>query len=377
MRIKWKNVIIFVVILTFIGMLVGFLWAKYTAPSANKSPNIIKGAEIDHREEAKRVEQVLRKFFEQNPSWDPGESGQKLSANEVRVWQVDPKTKEISPAIKKMIEYLKKNNLYVSEATVDNIAKITFIEVGYNYPENQKKITDKIVFQGIADIAKNKLSNKPKLAIIVDDAGHSIDTLKKMLLVDVKLTFAILPDSNNATDSLQMIKDTSQQALLHQPMQPVANIPLEKNTITVNMSDAEIADILKRNLDLLPGVIGVNNHQGSKATSDDRVMRSVISVLKSRNMFFVDSNTIGTTVGDKIAGQMGVPTIKNYGFLDGNPDVNEIKKKFMQAAQSALKNGSAVYICHVRPATATALHEVIPAIKAMGVEFVYVSELVR
>ncbi len=376
MKIKWKNVFIFIAILAIVGMLGGFLWAKYSTPSSKKIVLPIT-QEVDHREENKRVEQVLRKFFETHPSWEPGESGQKLAKNEARTWNVDPKTTEISKSITTLIDFLKKNNVHVSEPTVDSTSKITFLEIGYIYPDNQIKITDKLIFKGIADIAKKKISSKGKLAIIIDDTGHSMDTLKKMLQVDAKLTFAILPNSPNAADSLRLILDTSQQAMLHQPMQPVSNTGWEQNTITVNMTEQEIVNILKTNLNSLQGVIGVNNHQGSRATSDERVMRAIMPVLKAQNLFFVDSYTINTAIGDQVARQMGVPAIKNQGFLDGTTDVNDIKSKFLRAAQNALKNGSAVYICHVRPNTANALREVVPEIKKMGVEFVYVSELVR
>ena len=376
MKIKWRNVTIFVIILAVMGMLGGFFWAKFSAPTPETPKDPIK--QVDHREESKRVEQILRKFFEQNPKWNPGESGQKIAKDNLRTWYVDPKTDEKSKAIAQLIEFMKQNNVYTTEPVADEVAKTTFVELGYKYDGDKIKITDKVIFQGIADIAKKKHAVKGKLAIIVDDTGNSVDTLKRMLEIDAKVTFAILPSASNAQDSLQMLKDAGRPAMLHLPMQAMSSAAAaERNTIMTTMSNTEIANTTAAAVDTLPGIIGVNNHQGSKATSDERVMRSVLTVLKNRGLYFVDSATIGSSVAYRLAGEMGVPTAKNNGFLDNSSDPSEIKQKFLQAAKLALKNGSAIYICHVRPNTAVAMREAVPEVKALGVEFVYVSELLH
>ena len=46
---------------------------------------------------------------------------------------------------------------------------------------------------------------------------------------------------------------------------------------------------LERDLDSVPGAVGVNNHMGSAATADPRLMRVVARVLARRGLFFVDS----------------------------------------------------------------------------------------
>ena len=51
----------------------------------------------------------------------------------------------------------------------------------------------------------------------------------------------------------------------------------------------------------VPLATGVNNHEGSRATADDRVMRDVAAVLAQRHLFFIDSRTIASTVADTLS----------------------------------------------------------------------------
>jgi len=55
--------------------------------------------------------------------------------------------------------------------------------------------------------------------------------------------------------------------------------------------DAAIRARVLAALARVPGAIGINNHQGSKATADPRVLRDVLLVVKEKGLFFLDSRT--------------------------------------------------------------------------------------
>ena len=57
----------------------------------------------------------------------------------------------------------------------------------------------------------------------------------------------------------------------------------------VGLDDEEIRRRVRRALRNVPHARGVNNHMGSKATANERVMRLVLSELKDRNLLFLDS----------------------------------------------------------------------------------------
>ena len=380
MKIKWLNVAIFVAVLALIGVLVGFLGMKLAtkddSPASNEAPK--KEVQIDQREESKRIEQVVRKFFESKSSWEPGESGKKRAANEAREWRVEPDTDNVDTAITVVSDYMRKNQVLASEPLVNEEAGETILELGY-LDKGTMIVTDKFIFTGLATAKKKDDTKKGKgnLAIIVDDAGASVDVLKRMLEIDAKLTFAIIPNLNASSDSLTLIQSSGQQAILHLPMQPLDQSQAAPGHISVSMSNAEISAAVSRYMNSLPGIVGVNNHQGSRATADERVMRATLQPIKSKGLFFVDSFTNTASIAQQTARKVGVPTARNNGFMDNDSNVANIKSRFRQAAQVALKNGNNIVICHVRPNTAIALREVMPELKDMGVNMVYVSELVN
>lgn len=75
--------------------------------------------------------------------------------------------------------------------------------------------------------------------------------------------------------------------MLHLPMEPIDRSAMSEGTATVrtDLSAAEKLSLTRRALNSLPGVMGVNNHQGSKATADKDTMRVVLQELRRQNLF--------------------------------------------------------------------------------------------
>jgi polysaccharide deacetylase 2 family uncharacterized protein YibQ len=234
-------------------------------------------------------------------------------------------------------------------------------------------IVDKLYFAAALPAAASG-----KLAVIVDDCGYDLTTVTRMTALKQKITFAVIPYRQFSPQALAMIRSRGKEAMLHLPMEPLdSKQQSEDITITVNMPDEEIKSVAQKAISQLPGIVGVNNHQGSRATADERVMRAVLSVIKDNRLFFVDSRTQAGTVAYKVAERLGVKTALNGAFMDGEANVGYIKNRLRQAGTSALKNGSYIAICHARPHTVTALTEMVDELEKMGVEFVFVSALTR
>lgn len=216
------------------------------------------------------------------------------------------------------------------------------------------------------------------MAIIIDDFGYQAEPIEMFAAIDRPITFSVLPYKQYSRMAAERGAASGHQVLLHLPMEPMT-LPdqVEKDMITVQMTDAQIQDIVLRALQYTPEAIGVNNHQGSRATSDRRVMQSALSVMRNQQVFFVDSRTSGQTVGMDIARQMGMRAGENELFLDNSSDIGYIKNQLRTAQRMALKNGSVTVIGHARTNTATAIREMIPELEANGVRLVFVSQLVR
>ncbi|MDD3159264.1 divergent polysaccharide deacetylase family protein [Anaeromusa sp.] len=246
--------------------------------------------------------------------------------------------------------------------------------------EEKAKEKTKEAVKAVGD-AKNAIPEpsgeiKARLAIVIDDFGYTSGPIAALAALPRPVTFAILPYRPHSAEALQAAKTSGKEAILHLPMMPQqASAASEDNTISPSMSDGEIRSTVEKALRSLPGVVGVNNHQGSLATADSRVMKQVLALLHSRGLFFVDSRTSSQSVGRTTARQLGVPAAENDLFLDNVDEVDAVKQKMRTAGNLALRSGSAVVIGHARMHTATALREVIPELERKGIRLVFVSRL--
>ncbi|MHC1762359.1 MAG: divergent polysaccharide deacetylase family protein [Negativicutes bacterium] len=226
---------------------------------------------------------------------------------------------------------------------------------------------------------KTNTTNKGEIAIVIDDFGYRQDMIAEFAAIRRPFTFAVIPFKVYSKDAAAKGLASGHQVMLHLPMEPMSGIePSEAaNTVQVGMNAGQLAELIDKATHSLPGSIGVNNHQGSKATADRRTMEAVMKVLKKKGLFFVDSRTNGRSVAAEAARNEKVKTTENDIFIDGMADVAYVRKQLRAAGEMAMKLGSVTVIGHARPTTAAALREMIPELESRGIRFVFVSQLVR
>ncbi|MGH7198351.1 MAG: divergent polysaccharide deacetylase family protein [Candidatus Omnitrophota bacterium] len=217
-----------------------------------------------------------------------------------------------------------------------------------------------------------------RMAIILDDWGNNYYVMKYLLEIDRPITIAILP---NLRHSQRIAEEAHQKRLgvmLHMPMEPEsASQPLEPQTIRTSTSDWEIRRYLDEALAGVPHVEGVNNHMGSKATSDPRVMRLVLKRLKEKGLFFIDSNTSSKTVAPRVAKELGIRFTQRDVFLDNELNSAAIRRQLIEAKEYALEHGEVVVIGHDKKITLEAIRDMVSQLEKEGVRFVLAKDLVR
>ncbi len=196
----------------------------------------------------------------------------------------------------------------------------------------------------------------PALAIVVDDCGFSMDYARRLRDCDFPLTWAILPNLRFTRETADMLREQGTPFLVHVPMQAYVDPDGKAGgakfySIGVGMDEQDVQSAIVPLLDSLPEAYGVNNHRGSKVTSDPSVMRQVMNVLRERDLFFMDSSTSSKTVAYRTARAVGLDAVKNNYFLDNEADREKIRAQADRAIAGAKKRGSAVAICHLRPET--------------------------
>jgi len=218
-----------------------------------------------------------------------------------------------------------------------------------------------------------------RLAIVIDDFGYQRnDVVSGMLSMGFPVSISILPSLPHSRYVLEKAKEMGRCVLLHLPMEANEPYPTDLTVVTVKMSDREIFRVVERYLLSLPGVEGVNNHQGSLATTDRRVMDAVLQVVERHHMFFLDSLTSPKSVAYNTARELGMPAARNSIFLDDDTeDAAVVEERLRRAVQLARNNGIAVAIGHPHRWTFDALRSSEKFLLGAGVDLVYVSELVE
>lgn len=218
---------------------------------------------------------------------------------------------------------------------------------------------------------------KGKLAVVIDDAGRDLASQHVYESLGIPLTLAVMPNQVHTRDAAISWHAHGLPVILHQPMESVSGIGMESKVILTSMSDEEIRSLLKSSLSQVPEAVGINNHQGSKATTDRHTMEVVMNELHHRHLFFFDSRTNSTTAADGAAASYGVPYVRNDLFVDNEADVAAISAMIREAAKRAQKYGTYVIIGHCRPKTAEAFRQMVPQLEKEGIQFVYVSSLAK
>jgi polysaccharide deacetylase 2 family uncharacterized protein YibQ len=218
-----------------------------------------------------------------------------------------------------------------------------------------------------------------RIAIILDDIGYENQPLGKVVEIDPNFTFSIIPGTPRGTEASALLSSRGFEILCHLPMEPI-DYPRTKpgdGAILVSMSDEAIRAATREHLRAISGAKGLNNHMGSRATADPRVMGEVLATLREEGAFFVDSRTSPRSVGFELARGLGVPTAARDIFLDDDDSDTAVRRQLEKLAATAESRGTAVGIGHVYPSTVRVLQVEIPRLRQRGFEFVRVSAIVE
>jgi polysaccharide deacetylase 2 family uncharacterized protein YibQ len=217
-----------------------------------------------------------------------------------------------------------------------------------------------------------------RLAILLDDLGSDRSAADAIFGMQVPITVSVLPYHPHTRDIAQDARKHGCEVMLHLPMQSVGKESPEQQELRPGLSRDQVEDIVTRMLDAVPEADGVNNHQGSQATSNSALMDELMPVLRDAGVFYVDSRTTPETVAYDTAKRIGVKTaFRNVPFLDDVQDKAAVKRQLQAAIRGAREKGEAIAIGHPHTATLQALREILPEIKKQGVQLVLVSEVVH
>jgi len=225
--------------------------------------------------------------------------------------------------------------------------------------------------------AVSKKPRGPKVAIVIDDFGYGMGNLPTIMSLNQPVTLSILPNTKYYKEVISQARAKGYEIILHLPMESHhTEVKEEFDTIKSGLSKREILARLDSDIAEVPGLRGVNNHQGSKATENKAVMATILGRLKEKNLFFLDSMTSSKSVGQEVAASLGERFAKRDVFLDNSEDVDDIRDQFALLKKIAFKQGRAIAICHDRKNSIKVLSEMMPKLEEEGIQFVPLSDMV-
>ncbi|WP_376775396.1 divergent polysaccharide deacetylase family protein [Cohnella nanjingensis] len=218
-----------------------------------------------------------------------------------------------------------------------------------------------------------------RVAVVIDDFGNNMKGTEQMLKLPIPLTVAVMPFLPSTKADAEAAHAQGRDVIVHLPMEPVRGKKswLGPKAILTGLSDEEIRTRVEAAIADVPHAVGMNNHMGSKATADERVMRIVLQVCRERGLFFLDSRTSYKTVVPKVAKELGVPLLQNDVFLDDVYTHQHVSRQIAVLKEIVGKHEKTVVIGHVGPPgliTSSALKAAAPSLQTQA-RFVKLSEL--
>ncbi len=213
---------------------------------------------------------------------------------------------------------------------------------------------------------------------MIDDCGLDRAGTERAIDLPAAVTLTFLTYADDLPAQTEAARRKGHEILVHVPMQPInPYIDMGPNGLKVDLTRDQVLRRLRWDLSRFGGYVGINNHMGSRFTSDAQGMGWVMSVLKARGLMFLDSRTIATSVGATLAAADGVPYTSRDVFLDDVQTKQAVEAQLKEAVEIARKKGTVVAIGHPHPATLDALTSWIAGLPRAGVVLVPLTDIVQ
>ena len=219
---------------------------------------------------------------------------------------------------------------------------------------------------------------KPKIIIVFDDMGLNKAAFDVISNLPGPLTLSFLPYANDVEMLAKMASDRGSEVMLHLPMEPQGKADPGPHALRTTMNGSEFIKELEWNLGRFSNYVGVNNHMGSKVTTNEAAMKTVLAFLENKDLFFLDSVTTGDSVVRAAGAAVGAKVFSRDVFLDADAhNAQAVFNQLMLVEKIATETGFAVAICHPYPETIAVLGPWLTSAPYRGFEIATVSSLLE
>ncbi|ANE36139.1 divergent polysaccharide deacetylase [Campylobacter iguaniorum] len=304
-----------------------------------------KQAEKDDQKTIQKIEKYLDSQKKQAPKVNLGETNQTKEQTKLIIPKFDLNLtqKDINQTEQNRTEYSVFDTIKSSETKKDT-----------NQTEQNQttKISKNKAVQPVLQ-KPHFTSSKPKLAIIIDDIAYEHQA-KEILSLGFKITPSLFPPTSAHPDTPK-IANKFDFYMIHLPLEAMFFKKNEPNTLNVGDSAQKIDDRIAFIKKKFSGAIYINNHTGSKFTSNYKSTKMLLKSVSNHGMLFVDSLTSNASKVRILSKEMGYKYVYRDVFIDNDQNVKSALNQIETAVKKAKKNGKAIAIGHPYKTTFEAL----------------------
>ena len=221
-------------------------------------------------------------------------------------------------------------------------------------------------------------AGRPMIALVFDDLGLDRVHTARVIRLPGPLTLSFLPYAGDLGHQTAAGRAAGHELLLHMPMEPLAaGLDPGPGALLTRLPPDEILRRLDRGLAAFSGYVGLNNHMGSRFTSDRAQMTPVLAELKRRGLLFLDSVTAGSSVGGEVAASLHLPHAQRNVFLDDELTAGSVHANLSRLEEIARRTGAAVAIGHPHEVTLEVVTPWLAGLAARGFALAPLSAVVR
>lgn len=221
---------------------------------------------------------------------------------------------------------------------------------------------------------------RPAIALMIDDLGVVPDRSAHALRLPVEVTLSFLPYGPVSRPLAQAASAKGHEIFLHVPMEPRGRANPGPDALMTYDSDRQLRAKLDKQIADLGAVAplaGINNHMGSRATADRRVMDEVMRGAAERGLVFVDSITTQNSKARAAAATYDVPFIARDVFLDHGEGEDFLLAQLDELEHQARARGIAVAIAHPHATSLEILDVWVKGLEAKGLRLVTMREAIE
>jgi polysaccharide deacetylase 2 family uncharacterized protein YibQ len=197
----------------------------------------------------------------------------------------------------------------------------------------------------------------PVVAICIDDLGEDLAGTDKAIMLPKEVALSFLPYAEDTPFLARAAGRRGHLILAHVPMQALSDRDPGPMALKPGMSAQEVTRRLGWNLSRVPGLAGINNHEGSRFTADPDALAPVMAMLRGRDLFFFDSRTGPVSGVAEAAARAGVMSAERDVFLDDDRSPAAVRAQLARLVREAKRKGVAIAIGHPHDVTLRLLAE--------------------